>query len=772
MTEIIEITGGGKNNNNAKWSPVVGEETYSLIKFKGFTNNNGDITSIGEQIINETYRILEMCGNPENETNNDTGIVIGYVQSGKTLSFTALSAMARDNNYQMIIIIAGTSIPLSEQSYERMRKDLQIDTRFDRKWTILKNPNPRTNVDKDTIEMKLEQWKDNTYPDDECSTVLITVMKNSSHLRNLTNVLRDIDLTNVPTLIIDDESDQASLNTRARADAREGIDVNEGEASTIYRRINELRSVFPHHTFLQYTATPQANLFINIMDRLSPNFIKLLTPGNGYTGGKVFFIDNPFLIREIPFNEIPTNNNPIDTPPDTLLYALKIYYLGVSAGLIKKDQRNRSMMIHPSRLTNAQNVFYNWVRNISDSWHRLLSSSDDEEKQELIDEFKIAYEDLNQTVSDLPPFNDLLNRLVHAIRNTRIIEVNARAGRTPEIRWSDFYSHILVGGQAMARGFTVEGLTVTYMPRSLATGQVDTTLQRARFFGYKGSYLGYCRVWIDQQNIEAFRAIIEHEEDVRSRLDEYNRNNIHLNDWDREVVLAQMLRLTRPNVIYNDLDRDYFGSEWFYIKAPHDTEHLIQHNINIVNDFNKKYIEYFIPNEGHEKRTDLQKHLILEMSLNECLNDLLNKLKYTRESDSQTFSSLRGILNQHVEDNAEIKCKVILMSSKKENGKIKQEIRKRRLNRNDEIQQLFQGKQPTKSNNEYQIGEIYPGDREIKDPNKICVQIHRLHLRNGNEDIFDEDGNVLYTDVPTIAVWIPEEYGKDIIRQPDNHEFI
>ncbi len=83
------------------------------------------------------------------------------------------------------------------------------------------------------------------------------------------------------------------------------------------------------------------------------------------------------------------------------------------------------------------------------------------------------------------------------------MEVNTgnRKRKTPSIRWNDFYSHILVGGQAMDRGFTVEGLTVTYMPRSLGTGQVDTTLQRARFFGYKGSYLGFCSVWLDQPTL-------------------------------------------------------------------------------------------------------------------------------------------------------------------------------------------------------------------------------------------------------------------------------
>lgn len=530
--DTVEIT-GAQNPNNAKWHPYQGEEIDGLIRYKGFPEN------VGSKIIDETFRIMEMCGNPDEATNVDTGLVIGYVQSGKTLSFTSLTALANDNHYQLIIIIAGTSVPLSDQSYERMKKDLQLDYRYDRKWVIIKNP--KTQEDRDTIQMKLEQWADPTFPKENCSTMLMTVMKNSRHLLNLATILRGLNLNRVPTLIIDDEGDQASLNTRASANADAGNAVNEGEASTIYRRITDLRSLFPHHTFLQYTATPQGNLFVNIMDRLSPNFIKLLEPGDEYTGGNTFFVQQPHLIRLIPTIQIPTNNNPIHEPPETLLYALKVFFLGVVAGDIKKDQRNRSMMVHPSRLTNAQNIFYNWIRDVCDGWKRLLQSNDEDERRELLREFREAYDDLRLTVGNtIPTFVELSgNRLIHAINYTRIMEINASRGKTPPIRWSDCYSHILVGGQAMDRGFTVEGLSVTYMPRSLGTGQVDTTLQRARFFGYKGSYLGFCRIWLDQPTIDAFRAIIEHEEDVRKRLQEYDVNNKHLNEWDREVVLDQ-----------------------------------------------------------------------------------------------------------------------------------------------------------------------------------------------------------------------------------------
>jgi Z1 domain len=769
MAEIIEIT-GATNPNNSKWQPYQGEEISSLIKHKGFIDNTGNINDTGDRVIDETFKILEMCGNPNQVTNVETGLVIGYVQSGKTLSFTSVAALANDNQYQIVIIIAGTSIPLSEQSFERMKKDLRTETRFDRRWTIIKNAG--TQEDRDTIEMKLEQWADTTFPRENCSTLLITVMKNGSRLRNLTNLFRELNLACVPTLIIDDESDQASLNTRARANAQAGEAVNEGEASTIYRRINELRGVFPHHTFLQYTATPQANLFINIMDRLSPNFIKLLTPGNGYTGGNAFFVQNPNLVRTIPHLQIPSNHNPVHEPPESLLFALKIFFLGVVAGDIKKDQHNRTMMVHPSRLTNSQNTFFNWIRNVCESWKRLLQStdpSDEAEKNELLREFHEAYLDLNLTVSDLPTFEELTTkRLLHSIKNTRIMEINASRGRTPEIRWSDFYSHILVGGQAMDRGFTVEGLTVSYMPRALATGQVDTTLQRARFFGYKGSYLGFCRVWLDNANIEAFRAIIEHEEDVRARLEEFDVNNKHLNNWDREAVLARMLRLTRPNILYNDIDRDYFGQEWFIIRNPHDTDVLIPQNKNIVTEFTTNNLNEFSNNNGHNERTEIQSHLVAELQLSECLKNLLIKLKFTLESESQTFSSLRSVLNSHLENNLNETCLVYVMSSKIENNQLVQLKRQRRLNANNGIRELFQGEQPT-SNGRLRKGEVYPGDRSIRDEEKVCIQIHRLSLLdvNGN-DILDDNGNRIYDDLVSLAIWIPEPIGRDIIRQPDN----
>ncbi|MEI7812121.1 MAG: Z1 domain-containing protein [Ignavibacteria bacterium] len=751
MPELIEIQ---NKTDNPNWNPFVGDETFGLLRSNSKLADGGGLNETGRRVLDETLRIMQVCGNPVVATNNETGIVIGYVQSGKTLSFTTLTALARDNHYQIVIVLGGTTKILLQQSTDRLIKDLRINSRygFEQKWLQLTNPNLDNQVFEDSITDTLGQWADNTFPKDKCKTILITVMKNGTRLRKLASLLQRMNLQGVPTLIIDDEGDQASLNTRAARVARQGIDIEdltENDVSTIYKTINALRNILPHHTFLQYTATPQANLFINIMDRLSPNFIKLLTPGDEYTGGITFFEENPNLIIEIPSADLPSAQ-PLHEAPNSLLRALKIFYLGVASGQVLKldrdpSQRNRSMLIHPSRLQDDHNTFYYWVNTIKESWRRLLTGTVNEEKAELLNEFLSAYNDLQTTVPNLPPFEQLSGLdLVHAIQYTPITEVNARQGTTTQVNWQNSYSKILVGGQSMDRGFTIEGLTVTYMPRNIGVGNVDTIQQRARFFGYKKKYLGYCRVFLDNVTIDSYKNIIEHEEDVRGQLEGFNVNNRHLNDWDRRVVLDSMLNLTRANILYDDLERDRFGDKWFRINAPHDTEEFIQTNRETIFNFLNPKATSFVQDVGHVKRTVEQKHLVATLSIQDCLENLLNGLRFTRKSDSSTYSSLRGILKRYLRDNPNKKCLLYLMSATSLND-WKKRIRKLRKT---EIQQLFQGRNP-------KIGEvIYPGDSEIKDDNILTIQIHLLNLRD-----------TCFTNVPTLAIWIPEHIGRDIIRQ-------
>ena len=157
------------------------------------------------------------------------------------------------------------------------------------------------------------------------------------------------------------------------------------------------------------------------------------------------------------------------------------------------------MLVHPSRETTGHSQFYHWIRQIRQQWVDLLQlPSDDPEHQSFVGTFQPEYNDLAAAVPDIPSFEKLLGEPEYAIRQTEVLEVNARPQTgTPQVDWKNAYPWILVGGQAMDRGFTVEGLTVTYMPRDMGVGNADTIEQRARFFGYKRRYLGYCRVFLE-----------------------------------------------------------------------------------------------------------------------------------------------------------------------------------------------------------------------------------------------------------------------------------
>lgn len=749
MSDLEKINALGNDASAELWNPTFGEETDGLLG-----RIFGSDEEAKEKVKDEAYGIMQLCGNPEVEENSDTGLVFGYVQSGKTLSFTTLTALARDNGYQLVIIVAGISTNLVNQSYQRLQKDLNVNQGFLRKWVMLNNPqDPYKNPqDRSTIKRELDSWKSENTPEHLKKTLLITVMKNTNHLRNLITVLQQLDLSGVPTLIIDDEGDQASMNTRASANAKReanGEILTELEMSTIYRRIREIKAILPHHTFIQYTATPQAPLFINIMDNLSPNFIQLLTPGGKYTGGMAFFREHHFIVRTIPYGDIYGEDNPITDIPDSLAEAMRVFFLGVAAGIhigdVSGNPRNRTMMVHPSRLVDDHGVYHNWVNNAKGQWAKILLEREDadESKIQLIEEFKTSYADLGANIKTLPSFEELLRELGHHIRSTAVEELNSRAGSL--VDWNKNYAFILVGGQAMDRGFTVEGLTVTYMPRDTkgkGVGNADTVQQRARFFGYKKDYLGFCRVYLNAEVSHAFGEYIDHEEDVRNKLRSHKLSGNHLNDLKRQFVLDEVFKLTRQNVLSDDLERNRFGNSWLRIKAPHDTDFIIAHNQNVYREFVKKYGNTFEDDQGHDNRTSEQKHLVAKVSLKNVYDDLISRLKYTRQSDSSAFTSLKAVLALYMEEFPPEEGFVYLIK--------KGESRKRSLNKNGEILNLFQGKNP-------KTGEvIYPGDEKIKEENHVSVQIHNLDFKETD-----------YKGVVSIAVWIPQRLSKSLIKIKD-----
>ncbi|MFT3786024.1 MAG: Z1 domain-containing protein [Tepidisphaeraceae bacterium] len=675
ITSVVTVPSASDPSGDT-WTPFVGEETLELLDRLQRSNGLDDAGKAKLQA--EGLAILAKCVNPARAGARSTGLVLGQVQSGKTMSFTTVAALARDNGYRLVIVITGTTIPLLGQSESRLRQDLALDS-VGRRWRHVP-VEPRAPMNGQMLVDVLDAWNDPGVPSNRRQTLLITVMKNHLNVRKLRMQLELLAarLVDAPGLIIDDEGDQASLNTRVAV---------QGE-SAVYRELLALKRALPRHTFLQYTATPQALLLINIINTLSPTFCETLVPGDGYTGGQTFFIENPGLTRDIPQQDIGTRQSPITDPPDSLFEALRLFFLGVAAGCTTYHGGNRSMLVHPSRTTAEHASYHQWILQTKESWKRLLQQpSTDPDRIELINEFRTSYEDLARTVPDLASFDDLATRLLMAVRETQVEEVNRRGGATPQIRWNDTYAWILVGGTAMDRGFTVRGLTVTYMPRGLGgqgQGNADTVQQRARFFGYKRGYLGYCRVYLEAGVRQAFRAYVEHEQDVRTRLVSHRMSGRPLTEWPRAFLLDTAMRPTRNNVIDVAWTRQSIGQGWFSVDAPHLLPEVVNANRAVIESFRSGIS--WSEDQGHPQRTDTTKHLVAEVPLGSVYSSLLSQVWFPDFEESQTYLTHLILLSELIQNNPGAMARVYLMS--------KWAIRERSVNDDDKIVNLFQARSP------------------------------------------------------------------------------
>jgi hypothetical protein len=719
-------------------------------------------TAATNLLVEETADILSLCGSPAVSTNSETGLALGYVQSGKTMSFTTLIAMARDNDYQVVIVLAGTQTALIRQSVERLTKDLQILGANSLDWRIMSNPKG-SNGEK-LIGATLNEYKSSSKSKLRKRTAIVTVMKNGTRLDNLIEVLEKLsdELKGVPTLIVDDEADQAGMNTEAKANRKRLAKGLPEKLSPVYAQLLRLKSALPHHTYVQYTATPQALLFIRRKDDMSPNFIKLLTPGAGYTGGQAFFSKPLFkkVIKEIPDTEVHSPNHHLVTIPNTLQEALRVFFLGVTEHLITDStERNRSMMVHPSQLQDIHGQYVQWVTTVKGRWVRILKKDEEEpERQELVAQFKATYEELFAISSDLAPFEEHLDTLVDAISATQVQEFNGKPGSVSQIDWANHEFFIIVGGQAMSRGFTVEGLTVTYMSRSLGVGTADTMQQWARFFGYKKKYINLCRIYLTKDVIKAFQGYVRHEADIHTRLKAFDADHT-LNAYQRRVRLPSSLKhLTRNSVLSEDIERYSFGGAWI-------TTETVQGSVAEINA-NRAAIDSFIsspsfswhPDKGSPERTQSQIHLTSEV----LLTDIIKLLRsytylgtedtsslgyiYLSTDDADAFDMLADNLEAYSKVHPDATGVVYQMSPpplkprqrSASSGKLKQGP-------------LFQGRNPKKEEGK----AIYPGDTEIKDKGRFSLQIHRLEIRAGKVPGYESF---------VLAVWVPSEAADEMVK--------
>ena len=660
-----------------------------------------------DNLINETIEILSQCINPVNTNDNTTGIAIGYVQSGKTMSFTTLTALALDNGFRIVIYFAGIKVNLLEQTTKRLKKDLHTDGDNARFFKVYQSPTVSDNVHGNIQSALRLKHK---------PAILITVLKHYKHIEELTKIFKTPEvreeLGNNGVLIIDDEADQASLNTYARKNSKTE-DWEDDEFSSTYSSILNLRASLSNHSYIQYTATPQGPLLINIMDLLSPKFHVVLTPGKSYTGGKTFFEDNTDLIITIPDTEVYHHkHNQLIECPQSLIDALQLFLMGVAITVNIQGKENfLSMMIHADREQDASKQFYDWVKKLIGIWKERLNLPDaDPSKIELVKEFKGNYNESVRRIDNPPSFDLVIEEVLQAILDTKM-ELVIQGSR--EIDWSNASSHILVGADMLNRGYTVEALSVSYMPRySIGKSNADTIQQRCRFFGYKLNYLESCRVFLPNDSIIEYREYVVHEEIMRTMLKENS-----LEQMEQLLILSPTMNPTRNNILSKDVIKHKLAG-WRQM-------HALQHI-----ESNKIYVEEFISKQNFTNCTNYgtpaRNHRFVKLDIYDVV-EFLKDFKIMNMPDAFRKSSTIHYL-KYLAEKKQIKHAYIFEMGFNYSVDDKKGTEILRQNDSIKLNNIFAG--PSNS------GSIpYPGDRQIRKEDSICIQIHHIKIKDDSLSI-------------------------------------
>lgn len=545
-----------------------------------------------------TTEVIERLSRPTRpEAKQTKGLVVGYVQSGKTANFTGVVAKGIDAGYRLIIVLTGTIDILRSQTQRRMDMELmgvenilagqdpsdpavakELDYQQDEEWNaerfvkhgdaltlpgvveiarVTSHRSDYKRLPQAMTKLKFARKNKQKPLNDEenlfhSGAYVAIIKKNPAPLKNLIQDLKPLknELAELPVLIIDDESDQASVDTTNPAKWKKGSAENR-KRTTINGLITEILHICPRAQYVGYTATPFANVFVDPDDErdLFPaDFVLSLHRPPGYMGvrefhdvGKRWDDEEKTVANSNELAHIRPLVGDADTDPagriEELQEALDAWVL---AGAIKKYReanselryRHHTMLVHESVKKNDHTVTAADVRSL---WGKAkFNSSEGFARLE-----KLYTEDflpvmkaradgapIPSTFEKLKPFIGTALAAI-TIDGDPVLIVNSDKEIQAQQKKLDFEAdkvwRILVGGTQLSRGFTVEGLTISYFRRK--AGQADTLMQAGRWFGFRPGYQDLVRLYIRRDSkvdlYEAFEALLMDEEAFRAELSQY-----------------------------------------------------------------------------------------------------------------------------------------------------------------------------------------------------------------------------------------------------------
>jgi len=500
--------------------------------YKNLLKSNKMSLDVIRVIDEDTDNILNECGNTRLDLGwKIRGLVMGDVQSGKTANYCGLINKAADAGYKVIVLLTGMIEDLRAQSQGRLDEGfvgrdscaLLDGTRSTQ--TIgagrfrAKTPNVLTSVDSDFLTGNARALRG--IPLKNISEPVLIVMK--KHMSPLGNLIEFIEQQlklahgatqlDLPLLLIDDEADNASVNSK-----------KDENPTTINRLIREVISKFSKSTYVAYTATPFANVFINPdYDDLFPaNFVYSLNTPTNYIGATSVFAESgshQYQLVDIDDADaiIPYRHKPgltIEALPMSLHNAIGAFLLSCCIRDARKENlKHRSMLVNVTRFTGVQNRLSLLVK-------QYLYKLTEEIKQYLADD--VAWEKHEPLVmlhgiwaehySEAGFSWDEIRKLLYeSIASIKVLTINKDTDAADRLNYSAYKKSekgrraIVIGGLTLSRGLTLEGLSISYFYRN--SKAYDTLLQMGRWFGYRPGYDDLCRIWMDPGVQEWFEHI-------------------------------------------------------------------------------------------------------------------------------------------------------------------------------------------------------------------------------------------------------------------------
>lgn len=535
-------------------------------RYKLYLSNNGFEPKVITNIETTCEQILARCANPKTTALSEKkkGLVVGDVQSGKTANYLGLINMAYDYGYRIVVLLAGTTNSLREQTQKRTDSGV-IGARSETIGNTIEfigvglNTNehfavPFTNQINDF--KKFVQKNYNVAIADINKPVVLVVKKVKSVLESVAERLQyelsDKGLDCKSILIIDDEADNASISTAKDPD----------KPTAINRCIRDIFNKFPIASYVGYTATPFANIFINpkddesYLDLFPSDFIAQLHAPSTYFGGRLVFPADGTrsryvrLISESEDSFLPVVHDKYVQYPamaKSLVEAINSFVIcNVIRTLRGQGLKHRSMMINITRYNDTQALIWERVNEYLEKLKNDIEQLSDMPVAEFIknrycnalyelytkDEFfKIIREGNSEEAEGPIPWEQIQSGLYDEIKKIIVVVINSRNGQMNNLDPSGSKKRfdyddkkdegarvIAIGGMVLSRGLTLEGLMISYYSRH--AGAYDTLLQMCRWFGYRPRYMDLCRIYLSQISIDQFDAVLSATEDLKTQFGE------------------------------------------------------------------------------------------------------------------------------------------------------------------------------------------------------------------------------------------------------------